>query len=77
MENKTELTPEQQEAKSPVAQMINETSDFLHAAFCVLGEVKFVKMVEPAPGFNCDGMMFEITDKKRGLFFVTISRPRD
>lgn len=54
-----------------------KTGDFLHEAFCVDGETKFVKVTEPTQGFNCDGLLYQIDDKKRGLFFVAIYKPRD
>lgn len=54
----------------------NKTGDFLHEAFCVDGTTKFVKVTEPTPSFNCDGLLYEIEDKKRGLFYVAIYKPR-
>lgn len=56
-------------------ERINKTGDFLHKAFCVDGETKFVKITEPTPEFNCNGMLFQIDDEKRGMFFVAIYRP--
>lgn len=58
-------------------KLITETGDFLHEAFCIDGETKFVKITEPTSGFNCSGLLYEITDKKRGLFFVAIYKPAD
>lgn len=56
-------------------ERINKTGDFLHQAFCVDGETKFVKYIQPDNGFNCLGMMYQVEDKKRGLFYITISKP--
>lgn len=56
---------------------IGKTGDFLHEAFCVDGETKFVKVTEPTLNFNCDGLLYQIEDRKRGLFFVAIYKPRD
>ena len=53
-----------------------KTGDFLHEAFCVDGMTKFIKVTEPTAGFNCDGLLYEIKDKKRGLFYVAIYKPR-
>lgn len=54
---------------------INHAGDFIHKAFCVEGETKFVKITAPNEGINCHGSLFEITDKKRGLFYVGIYKP--
>lgn len=53
-------------------EKILKTSDFIHSAFCIDGETKFVKITEPTAGFNCTGMLFQCEDSKRGLFFVGI-----
>ena len=56
-------------------EMINDLSDFLHKAFCVEGETKFVKLLKPTPEFNCDGSLFQMEDKTRGLFYVALYKP--
>lgn len=61
--------------KKEEVESINRTGDFLHQAFCVEGQTKFVKYTQPEKGFNCLGMMYQIEDKKRGLFYVAIYQP--
>ena len=55
---------------------IEDLTSFLHEAFCIEdGSVKYLNMVPPRPGFNCVGMLFQLEDKKRGLWYVTLSYP--
>lgn len=56
---------------------INNTAMFLKEALCVDGIVKFVRLTDPTPGFNTSGMLFQLEDSKRGLFFVGIYKECD
>jgi hypothetical protein len=56
-------------------QMINELGDFIHRAFCVEGDTKFLKTIDPSKEWACRGIMFEVTDKKRGLFYIAMYHP--
>lgn len=61
----------------PNIELINKTGDFLREALCVDGEVKFIKYTTPENGFNCNGMLYQLEDSKRGLFFIGIYSPID
>lgn len=52
-------------------EYINKTSDFLYNAFCIDGDCNFRKFTE-LDGMT--GMLFELTDSKRGKFFIAMYR---
>lgn len=57
--------------KTEELEMINKTGDFLHKAFLIDGDVIFRKFI------TLDGMpgtLFELTDSKRGKFFIAMYR---
>jgi hypothetical protein len=56
---------------------IKKIGVFLHEAFCVNGKIEFIEITKPTPEFSCDGLLYQIQDKKRGLFFVAIYKPID
>lgn len=65
----------EQETKKTDTQMINEIGDFIHEAFCVDGITTFDKIVEERRNMEIlVGNRYKIEDKKRGEFFVTISK---
>jgi len=51
------------------------TRKFLHEAFCVDGETEFFKNTKPIEFLNSYGVVYEINDKKRGIFYVGIFKP--
>lgn len=53
----------------------SKMGDFLHEAFCVDGTTEFVKITKPTDEIKCNGLLYEINDKKRGLFFVAVYKP--
>lgn len=57
------------------SDLINTTIEFLNLAFCVNGKTEFVKYLDPTPKFKCTGMLYKIEDKRRGVFYITISKP--
>lgn len=63
------LTPEFKEA-------IKKTEVFLKQAFCIDGQCIFIEMVKVENTLiaNLTNMMFSLSDSKRGVFYVTLSK---
>lgn len=54
------------------AEKIEEISDFIHQSMCVEGFVKFDSFLNiERHGNKLRGALFEVTDKKRGLFYIS------
>jgi len=51
-----------------------EIADFIHLSMCVDGFVKFDSFIDDLDmvrhGKKLTGMLFEVTDKKRGKFYI-------
>lgn len=47
-------------------------ADYIHESMCVDGFVKFDSFVDEIErhGEKLDGMLFEVTDEKRGKFYI-------
>lgn len=66
------MTIEELENIGKAEEKINELRDFIHEAFCVDGTTRFYKYTKMD---NVTGIAFQIEDKKRGLFFVSLVQP--
>lgn len=58
-------------------ELLNEIEAFLKEAFCISGECvfeDFVDVVKPNSD-KVESAMFKLEDSRRGVFFVTISKP--
>ena len=52
-------------------EKIKLLEDFLSMAFCIDGEAKFDKFLKID---KRDSMQFKLTDEKRGIFYVSMSK---
>lgn len=54
-----------------INELRTEIADFIHVSMCVDGFVKFDSFNNIIRhGKKLNGMLFEVTDKKRGTFFI-------
>jgi hypothetical protein len=56
-------------------EYIEDMRIFLKDAFCISGECKFIEYVKISSDLkDMVGMLFELEDLKRGVFYITLSK---